>query len=472
MTWSKPFVDAVLSNPTLAVLLPPLKRDQQWATNELIQSKGLSEDNEKNWAAIKAINDAHSHLLAMNIAAPTTSSVVVSAMANNQSILTADSIPKDTMPVKQSPTRLPAILASDTCCARFRIIFASFDKTADHIKPPILMDTVEEISATDSTTTCISTLSNAINNLLDMFSSERDFISHNVQWPSNLSTLSKGLLVQGLLQMQLTKSFTDTTEKTGLSILSLIPPIHRQGDTQGDSSLCNPEIFLGETLDNLTKVNISININTFVLLQIGLTVCANTFLLCCTFTQVQSTSEADQDSHPIPFLYTAAMKRENIITSQQLQDTIVGHSKQTLLVLYTVLACLDTIAACIGKEASNPDILRNTCHNNWLSSSSTCCDLVHKALTTTLQLLENTATGGAMLPTTMLYQDLDQKQKQDNDKMLAAAKCLKLVTNSSVHGARHRGGHNPHYTNTDVQNKSPQPNQPRPPHNDWGPRPH
>ncbi len=103
------------------------------------------------------------------------------------------------------------------------------------------------------------------------------------------------------------------------------------------------------------KVDTVININTTVLPQTGLFVCANIVLLCRAFAQVQSTSPTATDVHPTPFLFSAAIKLGNIITSQSLQDAIAGNSEQTSLVLYTVLECLDTITMCIRKEASNPD---------------------------------------------------------------------------------------------------------------------
>ncbi len=115
--------------------------------------------------------------------------------------------------------------------------------------------------------------------------------------------------------MQLTKYFADAKERTGFSILSLIPPINRRGDTPEDSSLCNAELLFGEALENLTKVDTTININATLLLQTGLLVCTNTVLLCRTFAQVQSTSPADNSSHPTPFLCNAAMKLRDIITS-------------------------------------------------------------------------------------------------------------------------------------------------------------
>ncbi len=184
--------------------------------------------------------------------------------------------------------------------------------------------------------------------------------------------------------MQLTKSFAEAKKRTGFSILSLIPPIKGHGNKLEDSSLRDAELILGEELETLRKVDTMININTTVLPQTGLFVCANIVLLHCTFAQVQSTSPADNHAHPTPFLFDAAMKRGDIITSQPLQDTISGHSKQTLLVLYTVLACLDTIATCIAKEASYPDILQNACQEEWSCSTLVCFAAANRALVTTL----------------------------------------------------------------------------------------
>ncbi len=93
-----------------------------------------------------------------------------------------------------------------------------------------------------------------------------------------------------------------------------------------------------------------------------------------------------------------------------------------MLVLLTVLACLDTIATCIGKEASDLYILWNAKQDTWLYSTSARFVTANRALTTCLQLLNLPATGGNMLPSMLLYHYLDQKQKCDNDKILAATK--------------------------------------------------
>ncbi len=62
LTWSKPFTDAVLNNPATATFLPLLKKDQQWATNMLIQSEDLTDDEEEDWAATTAIIDVRKQL--------------------------------------------------------------------------------------------------------------------------------------------------------------------------------------------------------------------------------------------------------------------------------------------------------------------------------------------------------------------------------------------------------------------------
>ncbi len=115
--------------------------------------------------------------------------------------------------------------------------------------------------------------------------------------------------------MQLTKSLANAKERTGFSILSLIPPINNHCDKTEDSSLCDAKLLLREASKNLTKVDKTININATVLPQTGLYVCTNTVLLCRTFAQVQSILPVDDSSHPTPFLFNAAMKLGDIITS-------------------------------------------------------------------------------------------------------------------------------------------------------------
>ncbi len=115
LTWSKPFTDTILHNPIAVTLLPPLKKDQLWSNNALIQSEGLTTEKEEDWATIKAIHDARNHHLATNNATPNASLVVVSTMANNQSVLTADSTQNKPTPVKKSPHCPPTASQADTC---------------------------------------------------------------------------------------------------------------------------------------------------------------------------------------------------------------------------------------------------------------------------------------------------------------------------------------------------------------------
>ncbi len=74
-----------------------------------------------------------------------------------------------------------------------------------------------------------------------------------------------------------------------------------------------------------------------------------------------------------------------------------------------------------------------------------------------------------MLPPTMLCHYSDQKQKHNDDKILAAAKCLKHVFNASSPGARHPGRCYLHNSLADSPNNSPPPIFPQPPNNDQDP---
>ncbi len=220
------------------------------------------------------------------------------------------------------------------------IIFATFNETMGSIKPPILMDTTEEIVAMDSTTTQISSLSSAIDNLLDIVSSEQDFISQHAQCPSNLSMLSKWLCMQGIFQMRLLRhSWTPRKNWVWHSIP--YTSHEKTGQQTEDSSLHNTELLLRDAWENLPKVDTTININTSVLPQTRLFVCSNMVLLCHTFVQVHSTSTVNNSIHHTPSLFTAAMKLGDIITLQSLQGATLGSSKQTILVLYmTLLLCV------------------------------------------------------------------------------------------------------------------------------------
>ncbi len=101
----------------------------------------------------------------------------------------------------------------------------------------------------------------------------------------------------------------------------------------------------------------NININTMVLPNTGTIVCANVSLLCRAFAHDQSIDASAHDTHPTPFLYSAAVQLGRKIMSRLLQDAVNGNKEQTILLLYTTLSCLDTIAMNIGKEASNPDMI-------------------------------------------------------------------------------------------------------------------
>ncbi len=210
-------------------------------------------------------------------------------------------------------------------------------------------------------------------------------------------------MAQGLLQTHLTKSFKKAKDWSGFSILVLISPIKGKDAKGDDAYLCNAELLLGETSDNLTKVDMTININAAVLTGTGTIVCANVALLCCIFAQVQSITKATHNSHPTPFLYSAAVQLGTKIASKQIHDATYGNTKQTILLSYSVLACLDTIIMCLGKEAHNPNMLRLARQDSWQWAHSKQFAAVYHALNLCLQQLDLTTTGGALLPQTMLY---------------------------------------------------------------------
>lgn len=131
----------------------------------------------------------------------------------------------------------------------------------------------------------------------------------------------------------------------------------------------------------MTQVDASININTTVLIGTGTIVCANVALLCRIFAQVQSITDATHDSHLTPFLYSAAVQLGTKITSKAIHNATYRNSEQTILLLYSVLACLDTIIMCLRKEAHNPDMLRLARQDSWEQAHSEHFAAAHHALT-------------------------------------------------------------------------------------------
>ncbi len=155
-------------------------------------------------------------------------------MPDNQSVLTSDSATKDITPTKQSPTCPTAASQLETRRAKFRILFTAYDCNSNTIRPPILTNTADKIADMDSATTRIGILTSAIDHLLNIALAERDFLSRAVRWPNNLSNLTKGQLAQGLFRTQLTRSFEDAKDRSGFSVLTLIPPIKGRGDKTND----------------------------------------------------------------------------------------------------------------------------------------------------------------------------------------------------------------------------------------------
>lgn len=268
-----------------------------------------------------------------------------------------------------------------------------------------------------------------------MVSDEQDFIKCSVRLPNNLSQLSKGLIAIGLFQTQHCKTFADAKDKSGFSILSLTPLIGGKGNTNDNHKTCKAEIILGEAAENLPKVDTTININTTILPSTGLAVCANMVLLCCIFTQVQSDSIMDDNSHPTPFVFKAASTLASHITHQQLGETVAGNSEQAILPSYMVIACLDTIASNIGKEAANLTMICKACWDNWTAMPFAPFGAEYDALNTCIPQIKLASTGGVTFHPTMLYLNSEQKRKRDDKRMLAAAKQLKLMP-----GEPHTGG--------------------------------
>lgn len=238
--------------------------------------------------------------------------------------------------------------------------------------------------------------------------------------------------------MHLTKSFEEAKDRLGFCILTLIPPIKSKDDKGNDAFLRDAEILLRETSENMTKVDTSIIIKTTVLAGTGTIVCANVALLCRIFAAVQSITEEMHDDHPTPFLYSAAVQLGTKITSKAIHDATYGNSKQKILLLYSVLACLDMIIMRLGKEAHNPNLLWLACQDSWEQVHLERFAAAHHALTLCLQLLDATATGGALLPQTMLYQSSDHKQTHDDENLYAAAKRLKLMPHNTTSHSKPR----------------------------------
>lgn len=281
--------------------------------------------------------------------------------------------------------RPPHKLKSNTTNSRSILCHSIQSQDSSH--PPSSQRLQGETAETNGATTQIAYLSSAIDSLLDTILEEWDFISCIVNWPSNLSSLSKGFLGQGMFPTQHCKAFADAQDKMGFSILSLILPIKGKVEKHSNSMLHDAELLPGEVSENLTIVDTIININTTMPPSTGLSVCANMVLLCRIFAQVQSELETDHETHSTPFLFDAASQLGFQITQRQLLDTIAGNSKQAILLLYTVIACLDTISTCIRMEAANLDMLCQVQRRTGSWPLCLLCCHACKALTMCLQQL-------------------------------------------------------------------------------------
>ncbi len=87
----------------------------------------------------------------------------------------------------------------------------------------------------------------------------------------------------------------------------------------------------------------------------------------------------------------------------------------------------------IGKEASNPNMTQQARLNTWKQTHLERFAAADRALTAWLNQLYLTATTGALLPQTILYQASDHKRRHDNDKLFAATKRLKIAPHKPIH---------------------------------------
>ncbi len=180
-------------------------------------------------------------------------------------------------------------------------------------------------------------------------------------------------------------------------------PHQRKGGQKQQPLPSRHRLLLGETSKNLTKVDTNINVNTTVLPHMGTIVCPNISLLCRVFSYAQSIDTSAHDTHPIPFLYSAAVQLGSKITSWLLQDAVYSDTEQTILLLYTALSCLDTIVTNIGKEASNPNMIQQAHQESRDQAPSKQFTSANCALIACLNQLDLIAIVGAFLPHTMLY---------------------------------------------------------------------
>ncbi len=102
-------------------------------------------------------------------------------------------------------------------------------------------------------------------------------------------------------------------------------------------------------------------------------------------------------------------------------------------------------------------MLQNARKEDWMTAKSARFTAANKELATNLQLLQHTATGGATLPLPCSTTIPTKNKSATIDKMLAAAKRLKLVSTTSAPGVSYQGGNNPHDTNMDARLTHPHP---------------
>ncbi len=125
-----------------------------------------------------------------------------------------------------------------------------------------------------------------------------------------MSMLFKGCLAKGQFLIKGIHICANGRDCEGLNELFLFPPSSSNQASTSMITIFKAELFLGEFVDNLTKVDITVYINTTIMVSTGL-VMWEFFLLCQLFTQVQR----DANTQPsISFLFQSSLTLSNIIT--------------------------------------------------------------------------------------------------------------------------------------------------------------
>ncbi len=81
--------------------------------------------------------------------------------------------------------------------------------------------------------------------------------------------------------------FADGRDRDDFNVLALIPPSSNMEPTISFATIREAELLLHKSLDNLTKLDASVKINTDIQQSKGIVICANSVFFCCLFMAVQ-----------------------------------------------------------------------------------------------------------------------------------------------------------------------------------------